>query len=626
VIKRQDGNIKVEEATLDHLYTTINDLQHWVDESPMSDHHILSCLIDSWKPKARKMIRRDWRGYSAESIHHFVNTYVGKKALTKLRQSTCVSACPDEILESINEFLLLFTNQVAPFRVTHTRQPQDIIDSGCTALKKKRDRALKKFYKTRNPEDHYLARILTKQLKSRLKKTMNNKLQKKACTKNQKDFWNVISEISGKKVQEETMELEIDGSIVTDPKKLSETMADFFSNKIKKLCSSTGLMLPITSPPRNNASHAFTKEELHQILKTTKRKKSSGIDGLPMNIVADAAAVLMDDYLKLFNLCLNRIPKLWKIALVRPLHKSGSKTDPANFRPISNLCSLEKIFERLLLKELSVLSDGSHQHGFKAHHSTTTAMLSLQEVIASRLDEKMNVVVYSLDLSAAFDMLRVDIFYELLKDEIPCWLMSTIVDFLSERKCIVNVEEASSAIRDVPLGCVQGSVLGPRLFNLYTSKIPECFPHEIEIISYADDSYVVVYDKEEKTLVKKLEECISAHTRALLSLGMIVNTKKTEAVRFGKNLPAISFDSLGEVIETKTEMKVLGVIFDQQMDWTSHVNKAVKKVNRLTAGLKFLRKRLSKQQFLNAVTSQYYGLLYYGCQVWLGQHTRSSNI
>jgi len=183
-----------------------------------------------------------------------------------------------------------------------------------------------------------------------------------------------------------------------------------------------------------------------------------------------------------------------------------------------------------------------------------------------------------------------------------------------------------SAIRDVPLGCVQGSVLGPRLFNLYTSKIPECFPHEIEIISYADDSYVVVYDKEENTLVRKLEECISAHTSSLLSLGMIVNTKKTEAVRFGKNLPAISFNSLGEVIRTKTEMKVLGVIFDQQMDWNSHVNKAVNKVNRLTAGLKFLRKRLSKQQFLNAVTSQYYGLLYYGCQVWLGQHTRSSNI
>jgi len=81
-------------------------------------------------------------------------------------------------------------------------------------------------------------------------------------------------------------------------------------------------------------------------------------------------------------------------------------------------------------------------------------------------------------------------------------------------------------MRDVPLGCDQGSVLRPKLFNLYTSKISDCFPREMEIISYADDSYVVVYDKDEKTFTKKLEDCIEAHIRALPSLGMIVNAKK----------------------------------------------------------------------------------------------------
>jgi len=93
-----------------------------------------------------------------------------------------------------------------------------------------------------------------------------------------------------------------------------------------------------------------------------------------------------------------------------------------------------------------------------------------------------------------------------------------------------------------------------------------------------------------------------------------------------KKSSPISFNSSGEVIETKTEMKVLGLIFDQQMDWKSHANKAVNKVNRLPSGLRFLRKRLNKKPLLNAVNSQFYGLLYYGCQVWLGQHTRSFNV
>jgi len=317
-------------------------------------------------------------------------------------------------------------------------------------------------------------------------------------------------------------------------------------------------------------------------LKTTKRKKSCGIDEIPMNVVVDAAAVIGDDYLSFFNLCLVRMPKIWKIALIKPLHKNGNKMDQTNYRPISNLCSMEKVFEKLLLKELNGITDGSHQHGFKAHHSTTTAMLALQEIIATKLDDKMNVVVYSLDLSAAFDMLRVDTFVEILKDDIPEWLLSVIIDFLTERRCTVGVEGSRSSLRDVPLGCVQGSVLGPRLFNLYTSKIPNCFPHEVEVISYADDTYVVVCDKDEKALTKKLEDCIQAHTKALLSLGMIVNSKKTEAVRFGKNSPSISFKCNGETIATGKEMKVLGVIFDQGLNWMSQVDKAVCKVTRLT--------------------------------------------
>jgi len=60
-------------------------------------------------------------------------------------------------------------------------------------------------------------------------------------------------------------------------------------------------------------------------------------------------------------------------------------------------------------------------------------------------------------------------------------------------------------------------------------------------------------------------------------------------------MPTITSNSSGESIEMGKEMKVLGVIFDQQMDWTSHVNKAVSKVSRLLSALRFLRKKLRKK-------------------------------
>jgi len=73
-------------------------------------------------------------------------------------------------------------------------------------------------------------------------------------------------------------------------------------------------------------------------------------------------------------------------------------------------------------------------------------------------------------------------------------------------------------------------------------------------------------------------------------------------------------------------MKILGVLFDEKMSWTNHIKKTIGKMNRLSVGLRFLRKRLQKREFLKATTSQFYGLLYYGSQVWLGPHTKISDV
>jgi len=320
------------------------------------------------------------------------------------------------------------------------------------------------------------------------------------------------------------------------------------------------------------------------------------------------------------------IPDIWKKALVKPLHKSGSKTDEANYRPISNLCSLGKLFEKVILEELLKIDDGNHQHGFKNGCSTTTAMITIQSKISELLEAKKNVLVYSLDLSAAFDMLRVDIFLDMFKGTMDPWLAWTIRDFLTERKCVVEVGGAVSEEKAVPIGCVQGSVLGPRLFNLYTSKIPLHLPHEVTITSYADDTYVIVNGDSDEDVKKKADECITAHTNALLSLGMIVNGNKTEAIYFNKERKILTLECNGEKITTGKEMKILGVIFDDKLSWSAHITKTIAKMNRLTSGLRFLRKRLQKKSFLKATTSQFYGLLYYGSQVWLGSHTKISDI
>jgi hypothetical protein len=144
--------------------------------------------------------------------------------------------------------------------------------------------------------------------------------------------------------------------------------------------------------------------------------------------------------------------------------KKGSLHDINNFRPISNLNTVSKIYEKLLLTELERESnglEGATQHGFRKNHSTITALLELQSFIAKKLDKSCIVVVYSVDLSAAFDLLRYDTFDDLVGPFLSDGLRFALLDFLSNRSLIVHVGKESSSSHKIDVGCVQGSTLGP---------------------------------------------------------------------------------------------------------------------------------------------------------------------
>ena len=102
------------------------------------------------------------------------------------------------------------------------------------------------------------------------------------------------------------------------------------------------------------------------------------------------------------------------------------------------------------------------------------------------------------------------------------------------------------------------------------------------------------------------------HCKAILDLGMIVNQKKPEAVVFTRNNPErITLRCGSNKITTGDGIKVLGVYFDEKLTWKPHIKNTINKMNRLTNALKFLRKRLTCEQFLKATTSQFYGLCFY---------------
>jgi len=404
-------------------------------------------------------------------------------------------------------------------------------------------------------------------------------------------------------------------------------VASFFDTKIKTL--TTG-MNPITFPdfPNTIQMDDFTIEEIQKALKKVKSKMS---DEIPLNLAKFYGISTPETYMRIFNNIIRTgFPQQWKQARVVAIPKKGDLSEVNNYRPVSNLCSVSKIFERCLLARLEALPNfdrwiGKHQHGFRKNHSTTSCLMELKDYAAGCLDRGEHCIVYSLDLSAAFDMLRPDTFYENYHGLIPEGLLRLLMDFLKDRSFFVNVGEAKSNTRKTERGCPQGSVLGPVLFSLYVGKIMENLRCDF-FVSYADDSYVGNSGIELSDVIAAVKHNVKTHAEALRKIGMIVNEKKTEIIMFKRNglFEPIEIElSPGVNITCCETMRALGVTLDYRLNWLPHVQITKNRVLKLLNGMKIIRKKMTFKQSLMVVTSQVFSVLYYASPVWLTPSTSS---
>jgi hypothetical protein len=159
-------------------------------------------------------------------------------------------------------------------------------------------------------------------------------------------------------------------------------------------------------------------------------------------------------------------------------------------------------------------------------------------------------------------------------------------------------------------------VLGPKLFSLYTRGLSDIIEEAgAKIVIYADDSYVICTERDKASLKSKIQEVLIMHQEWLRRHGMVVNTSKTEMVFFNQH-DNIEVEIDGVSIKSADEMNVLGVTFDRRMSWEAQLNRVVLNCQRIKPGLRYLKQRLSKKDFLQVVTSNYFSRLYYASEIW----------
>ena len=409
---------------------------------------------------------------------------------------------------------------------------------------------------------------------------------------------------------------------------LAESFANYFKDKIDALVTNSMLDPNVyngTPKIQTATNHNFMDAtNVLKAIRSIKLKNSEGHDRMPQRILIDAQEILLNPLTILFNKIYHQksIPEQWLMAKITPVHKKGQKTDITNYRPISNLCSGSKIFEKLILHRIQELEaqygvdfTGLDQHGFKKDHSTITAALSIQSKLATALEQGKFSIMASLDLSSAFDVVNVNLLLKRLRIiGLPPDLIELIEMWLKNRTFFVTVHGRNSYIKISEVGTIQGSILGPFLYAVFVSPLFDM----TDFTAYADDSQVIDSGIDLVSLIQRMEQKINIMIDWMLKSGLKVNESKTEICLFHKNdHPKIELLINNTIVKSKSTINVLGILFDSKLTWNQHIAQTINKTKRSLHSVKLIAKYMSKDEIRLIITSNVYSVLYYGSYIWL---------
>ena len=388
-----------------------------------------------------------------------------------------------------------------------------------------RDKLLKKYTKEKDQKmrnDYYKEyKILRNSIVNALRVNKRNHLKNffNRQINNSKNVWKSVRElISSKSFSPRNNLLNINGKIETKPALVAEEFNSFFTNITEKIRR----QLPplhidplqyVTVNMRNSFFfNAITADEILKVINTLDQSKSNGLFSIPPKLLRllsrDISYILAD----VFNISIQtgKFIRCLKTSKVSPIYKNkGSELDVSNYRPISLLSNIDKIFEKLVHERLmNYLTQEkilyNRQFGFRKKHSTIHNLIALSEEVRENLDKGNYTYAVFLDLQKAFDSVDHDILIKKLycygiRGIFSDWIKS----FLTERKQFVSINGIDSTTREIKYGVPQGSVLGPLLFLIYINDLQNALLYSKSFI-FADDTAIIYSDNDLRKIKKRM--------------------------------------------------------------------------------------------------------------------------
>ena len=453
---------------------------------------------------------------------------------------------------------------------------------------------------------------------------------------NLRKTWNVINELTSRNSGKSTniLEIKVDDKIASNPLDIAETINDHFTNVAQVLAQDIPVVDVNPESYLKPTDHSFSLQIpsvdiVSNVLSKIDEKKATGLDMIPSKLLKMAANIVAPSLTSIFSksILTGIYPNDWKTAKVTPLFKKGIKSDPNNYRPISVIPIISKVFERIVYNQLFHYLDDNKlllgcQSGFRSLHSTLTALLEATNAWSVNIDNGLLNGVVFIDLTKAFDTIDHEIILRKMSylgvDQAAIkWFSS----YLSGRTQRCNVSGKLSSARTLSCGVPQGSILGPLLFLIYINDLPNSLRGAVPRM-FADDTNLTLSAKTLTELKLALTPELNNLSCWLKANKLSLNVAKTELMIIGsrQRLSAqcddveIRIDD--QIIKRVDHTKSLGLTIDAQLSWGKHVEEICKKVSSAIGALKRVRPFISKEtaiQIYNALIMPHFD---YCSPVW----------
>lgn len=589
----------------------------------ISDHRVAFCEISfKMKKQQSKVITyRDFKCFNMQSFNMDLFNVNWSNILYINNINEKVKFMTENILHLFN-----IHSPIKIIRVSKPRAPW--LTYVLKLILKERDKALSRYKRLRTQEswDHY------KDMRNFAKASIRREKMAYLQYLSGQSSSSFFSALKSLKIQH-SQSVEIPHQL-SDVNEVNDHFASVFQNS-DSVCSDS-IKLYTSQKLNPNIRFCLKTIDTDTVFKIIQQIKSNakGIDGVTVQMIRLCYPAIGQYITHIINCCIESgfFPHQWREALVIPLPKTSNPVNFSDLRPISLLPAMSKILEKIVCQQIQEYINKNNilpvqQSGFRKGYSTTTALAHVTDNIIEAYDNGQATTLTLLDFSKAFDTINHNLLIAKCRylgfDDVS---LNFLNNYLEHRQQRVLIGNNSSKRKPIHSGVPQGSVLGPLLFLIYVSDLPNVV-RNCTIHCFADDTqlFYSFNPTSSDSATVKINEDLERIKRYADKHNLRLNPSKSKLLLFctskKRDLLKSKMDIMidGELIHFTPCAKNLGVVIDENLRFQDHVSNLIKScyvgLRLLYANRGLLTFKMKKMLCVSLILSKlsYCSVIFYPC-------------